>query len=307
MQERLKQINHYINNYESNKDSTILNYYSIFELTESNDINLIMESIKNKKLKILFHPDLLAYIKEQNKESFKVLSNAVKDMENIFSNPKNKLMYDERLKKATIEKPKKIKNISDLDKLNDIVLTNIQKYGFKFTSEALDMIIRNETFKGITKTNDSRQKANVLGKKKIETILNFFTPKNINGQNIEAKVINYFSYIMNQNPKLKEKLDTYINACFETASKYDIGQVSYAINHVYNNSSNEENLGKIYTGFTNTNSSRQNLKELVNPKDIIILSRIYLNIYKNNKYPNAEIYKMSNQQIIDEFLIALEE
>ena len=67
MQERLKQINHYINNYESNKNSTLLNYYSIFELTESNDINLIMESIKNKKLKILFHPDLLAYIKEQNK------------------------------------------------------------------------------------------------------------------------------------------------------------------------------------------------------------------------------------------------
>ena len=200
MQERLKQINQYINNYESNKNSTVLNYYNIFELTDSSDINLIMESIKNKKLKILFHPDLLAYIPEQNKQSFKVLSDAVKDMENIFSNSKNKSMYDDKLKKATFkndtQQMQSNKNISDLDRLNNIAVTNILKHGFKFNVEAFGMIVRHGNFNGITNTKASRTKADMLGRKKIETILNFFTPKNMDAQNIDAKVINYYSYLL---------------------------------------------------------------------------------------------------------------
>lgn len=311
MQERLKQINHYINNYESNKDSTVLNYYSIFELSESSDINLLMENIKNKKLKILFHPDLLAYIPEQNKQSFKVLSDAVTDMENIFSNSKSKLMYDENLKKANSQKNdqqmQSTKNISDLDRLNSIAITNILKHGFKFNVEAFGMIVKQGNFNGITKTKSSRTKADILGRKKIETILNFFTPKNVDAQNIDAKVINYYSYLLHQCPELKEKLDVYINACVETASKYNFDQVAYAINYVYQNYSDEEEIDNLYNGFTNNNSSRRKIKELVNPNDVIILSRIYLNIYKNDKYQNAEIYKMSDEQIITEFIDTLEE
>ena len=88
MEEKIKQIIHYIKNYEQNKIGNILNFYKIFELVETSDILALQREIKTKKLKILFHPDLLAYIPANYQKDFEILSESIKDMENIFSDEK---------------------------------------------------------------------------------------------------------------------------------------------------------------------------------------------------------------------------
>lgn len=317
MQEKLSQITHYIENYEKNKTSNVLNYYEIFELIESSNISSIMESIKKKKLKILFHPDLLAYIPEEHKNSFEILSDAVKDMENIFSSLKSKEFYDEKLKQATIKKreettekfnqTKDFNNTNeDLDDFNDIIATNIKKHGFKFTSEAINMILNKESFRGITNTSNCRNRAINLGKKKIKAIISSF--RNAKSINVNTDIINYYSFLIYQNSELKEKMDAYINACTKTALKYRFSQVEFAINQTLKTNFNDTNLNDFYPGFTNDGAAREKLNDLVNPKDLVFLSRIYLNIHRVNNYQSDDyLLYLSDTQIIREFVNLLEE
>lgn len=310
MEEKIKQIIHYIKNYEQNKIGNILNFYKIFELVETSDILALQREIKTKKLKILFHPDLLAYIPANYQKDFEILSESIKDMENIFSDEKLKLKYDENLKKEAVKrlKPKNenFKKASDLERLNSIVLENIKKHGFKFTSEALEMIIGLSDFRGITNTGDSRNKAIKLGSKKIETILNFFTPKNCPKNNLNAKIVNYYSKLIHQNYELKEIYDAYVNACETTALKYGIYQVSEAINECLDDNHEINNKNQLYSGFTNDKDARKKIIELVKPVDIIMLSRIYLYLNKKDLEQESEIFSLSDKLVISRFLEVLE-
>lgn len=335
MEEKLSKILHYIGNYQKfcYKDD-LLDYYQVFELSKDDSCKNLINKIKQNRLKVLFHPDLENYIPDEYRQDFMILSDSIRDMENVFSDHSSKERYDNELKKNKknafkqsrydesqenyYEGSKKGKSnennqsdnneqsfsavfVSEAEKFqfDESVKFNIKKYGFDFTFDSIKSFVFNKRSAGFTREEGVRRFIEGLGQDKIYSILKEYGDNKEFSLTNLSSIVYYFLSLLNG--ELRVKMDSFISAVTETIFKYDNVQGERAV------------LSFLCFGyldcFTNDNNARINLAFNVKKGDGRMLVVMYLAMYRNfvEKYNFENLFNLSNADLSKEFVSFLSE
>jgi hypothetical protein len=82
-------------------DSNPIDFYQLFEIDKDMNLMEINKDIKNKRIRVLFHPDQIGVIPDEYKATFEKICNSIPDLVNAFSTRENRDKYDSSLAKKT--------------------------------------------------------------------------------------------------------------------------------------------------------------------------------------------------------------
>ena len=166
-----KEIYEYLRKYvhQQQEHSDYIDYYELYDINPNLKVDAIRKEMKQKEKYL--HPDQIAFVDEEFKNTFRECSNLFIKAKGVFSSAREKENYDYKLK----QKKDKTNNVEKFDgidskKLESAIETTIYKYGFYQGYMALQNAARNE-FSYITSENGARKKAQELGGNKIKEII----------------------------------------------------------------------------------------------------------------------------------------
>lgn len=270
-----------------------INYYEMYNLDKDMSIEEINKKIESQELKTLFDEKNVDTIEPCLKPIFLETSKEVNNMIHFFSDEEVKKMYDYYLNSKTND----CIGLDDSQKLDIVVKTSIDKYGFYHGFASLQALIKYQRYDVITKENNDRNIVKQLSEDKINKVI-YEKRSNIMDDNQDNMIMDYFSKFI-KDGELKEKADTFYNACHNTVEKYDsngINQLNYAVEGMINNSSAER--------FTNLKNSRDNLKNSkLNCDDcyVLMLMKIHSKKNENESYAYSNIVGKSQKEKISLF------
>lgn len=320
MKENLPVILEYMELYRRElKGDSILNFYRLFGLEESISFSDLQDFIKNKRIKILFHPDLEGYLPEDLQEDFRHLSHEVISIiDDDFSNKQKKESYDQKLKECRKEKQSReakrnfessnfqteqfdgSKNDQNFLEqkviLEECLRDNIDKHGFSFTMQALKEFCWEDYNMGFTRDKGVRSRMQELGEDVVVKIICMNSRKG-EQENLDYDEIlfDYFSDLIFRDEKLRSKLMCYVSGCTTTIAKYNQvfgrkDQCTYAISQFISKG--------VFSGFTNDNGIRDRLKANIDSKDGVFLTQTYLysfrEFFPEYRYDSLEIMSVSD-------------
>lgn len=286
--ERLIIIKEICDKYKHNND-----YYSLFDLNPDMPISTIQALIKQKRLNVLFHPDQIGFIPEEYKQIFKIISDMIPDVLDVFSSYQSKEKYDKKLE----EKKQKEEN-PELE-LQQAIINNAKKYGWESTFCALKDYMQSGYLLGFTRSYRVRETIKKIGYAKLTEIISsssygdLTTFKTIDNNQI---IMNYITEIFEKNSGLKRKMNCLIDACNETYRKYDKYQVEYAITEF-------ATVGNP-NAFTSTNNARSKIKENIKQEEIEFMLLIELNKKRleNKNYAYSYTKKLNLEKLTSYFV-----
>ena len=311
---KIQKIEEFVKRYqEYYKNNEILDFYDFFELDRDVDFNELIDFIKNEKIRAFFHSDHSLFLSEQYRSDYlELVKKVTAIVANDFSNPRNRELYDAKLKDYNQKKRAKVlneeqtkqsdemsNNKSDKDKMNEAIKTQILKYGFNSSISALHDFLFNDYVLGFTTDNGTRNKIKNLGVQKIFGILEGYGTDE-DKTNYSKLFVYYLTDLVNQDLKdngdVYQILSCYIKACTETIFKYHQipGREYQGLGAIQSFIKNGE-VGK----FTNNNNVRVLLSEKVNPSDGKILTYVYLTNFREY-YPECEwdnLLRMSDNEL----------
>lgn len=291
MKDKIKKIEGYIDNYKKCINNEMLNnYYDIFSLSKSSDINQLKNEVK--KLRILFHPDLSEYIPSSIKNKFLELSKMIVDMDDVFDNSANKARYDSTLKKKNNKEIKvfTVRKLSDFEKFNYVVIDVITKYGFIYAFNAIYDLIRNNNYDDFCVGGNTERYIFELDKTKIKNMLINFRKDKETG--LKETIISYFCSLIYGNEVLNNKFNSYIDNCNNILEKFGRSKTYYSIIDMYDNNNKDNfdtNLDIVF-------------------KDALILILIYFESLERNdpEYGCRELMGVDKKDMVRIFILVLE-
>lgn len=297
-------LNKYVNNY-INRD--VIDYYDLFELDKNSTCEEI--SAKLKSLKLLLHPDLESYLPEFMQSYFMELHQEFKNCEGVFSDKVVREKYDQKLNTSNNKENKAEKASQDYDNqsttdesisgfelesiMNAVKLTG-KLHGLSFVMyNVLEILEAQNSFRWELRfSKDSRADLKKVGLEKFKKIIKKFSIPSTD--NIET-TLDYFSYLYQNDPEVREQILPFERACYDTLDKYkDVQQLNVAINRYVN-----DNCTML---FTNRNGYRDALVNM-NSVDVIPFIRVYLNSFKhqNSSYCYENLKTVPRDTLIELF------
>lgn len=290
MGDKLNRIRSYIDNYDKCCNNKLDSYYDIFKLSRDSNINDLKREIK--KLRILFHPDLVEYIPSDIKEKFKKLSKFVVEMENVFDNNDSKLRYDSSLKENDDRELKvfTIKRMSDIEKFNYITNKLVMEYGFMYTFNAIYELVKYNKYDGFCVNDKIKKLIFDLGRVKVKQLLMSF--RNTEKSGVRETIISYLTNLISFDDNLSMKLNSYVDGCSDILDKYGRSSTYYSILNMYENKKCDKfdnNLDIIY-------------------RDALILILIYFESLDKNdpEFGCYNLIELKKEEIIKIFILVLQ-
>lgn len=303
-----KEIYEYLQKYihQKQEHSDYIDYYELYDIDPNLKVDAIRKEMKQKEKYL--HPDQIAFVDEEFKNTFRECSNLFIKAKGVFSSEREKENYDHKLKEKKDKTNNEENNAEkfggmDSKKLESAIETTIYKYGFYQGYMALQNAARNE-FSYITSENGARKKAQELGGNKIKEII-YQNRKNIMENNTDNLTMDYFCNLIEKRG-LYEKASSFYDACYQTVRKYDLlrndDHTVYAID-LYMKTGEA-------TGFTNRNGVRDNFKNNnLHPLDINILMCAKLHKYgdEDPKYLFSNTFRISDEEKAKLFIPKIKE
>ena len=211
------------------------------------------------------------------------------EISNTFSDATHKRIYDQKLREAKRKEEEKNRAYSDKqtsqeeetldldeERIEYAIINNVQKYGFKQTMYAFNILLSENNPFGFTKDNEVRSTIKMVSPQKIMSI---FMESCIDESSfsIDSIIMNYFTDFIYNHEEYKTQIDALEHACATTLQKYDMngyyGQTAGALNKYCNTG----DVG----GFTSKNAARSNLEQNGNWKEADFLIQCALNKRRN--------------------------
>lgn len=271
---------------QKKQHSDYIDYYDLFDLDKTMDIEQIKEKLNDKKLRVLFHPDQLAFIEDNFKDVYNDSINYYNSARDTLCDLSSKQEYDKFIEEQNKYKITK----EDIKSLEEAIETTIYKYGFYQGFYALKQAAFND-FNFITAEKKCRSKLQMMGSDKIQKIL-YDNRSNLMEKEVDNVIMDYYAKIINKTG-LNQKKDSFYRACLETTMKYDlngINQTAQAVKIFVNNPNR-------YDVFTNQHLARQELMENgIKPLDAVILMGAKMHGLRSKNEANS--YANYNKQSI---------
>lgn len=136
-----------------------------------------------------------------------------------------------------------LNKLSDIDILNDVIMTNYNKYGMAWVNRALNEFMTEKRLKSFTRDNGSREKMAGFSRNQVYNLIKNQLESEFN---LESYIKDYINKIVNP-----QEVDFLKEACITTYQKYGFNHTVWAIVKYLR----DNNPGS----FTNKNSVRENL------------------------------------------------
>lgn len=307
-QGRFSEVYKYLKKYIEQKEehSDYIDYYELYDLDRNMSVSELKNEIKEKKLRILFHPDQVSSIEGYFKEAFKENSIEVLKMINILSDQNLRDRYDselEEFKKKTYEDKDKHQSseyatVEYNEKDLEIAMeTTIYKQGFYNGYYALNMAIR-DNYNYVTRENGARERVRKLGSDSIKRILYDKRKVIMEDQSLNC-IMDYYNDIINKTG-LSERANSFYSMCLGTALIYDtvndLGQLSFALGKFIDQNDS--------SAFFNYDNRKQDFQDSnINSYDawILMMAKIHSKREENEDYSFANMSEKSHEQQIKTF------
>ena len=276
-------------------DTNPINFYELFEINKNMSLAEINRDIKNKRIRIIFHPDQVAFIPDEYKKTFQKISDSITDLIDVFSSEKNKEKYDSKLSKSTARK-NETKTAQEIRDFENAIIITAQKHGWKHMIEAISKAIHND-FYGFTRNGNARNIVKSLGANKIKSIIldsSIFELDNEYRINEEQMIANYLSDMFFNNQILEKQALALQYAIEQTFNKYGNLQVYKAINKY-------ATIGDPY-GITGDGNARNELRYHVRPQDV---HDILIFINNRNRFVDPANYYINSKDQSLEYQVGL--
>ena len=271
-------------------DTNPIDFYQLFELDKSKNIMEITKDIKNKRIRVMFHPDQLGIVPDEYKATFEKICASIPDLANAFSSKENRSKYDSSLENITKteEQAKNDDNITELEKTNlqNAIVKTASKHGIRQMVRAIVEAMKNN-FKGFTSEGYSRSIVENLGSDKIREIVFESSYPDMTKQNYEMSMeqaaANYMSDLINKIDFFSIQAQTVNYAINQTLNRRGEGQVYYAMNKFYKK--NDDDTSTVES--ISSKDARKYMEMYVNPRDV---KEILLLLNNQSRFEDASNY-----------------
>ena len=250
-------------------DTNPIDFYQLFQIDRNMNLMEINKDIKNKRIRVMFHPDQIGVIPDEYKATFEKICNSIPDLVNVFSTRENRDKYDASLVKAnsmesdeTIMDKPEVK-AEDRQNFENAIIVTASKYGWKHIVNALSKVINKGQFNGFTRDNSARDIVEQIGPDVIKEIVLESSYTDVDDyfrMNMEQVIANYISDLFKNNQIMARRVDALKNAIDQTMYKYNHNQV-YSAMTKYAQTGNADSV-------TSTNNARRDLTYFVKPDDV---------------------------------------
>ena len=270
-------------------DGNPIDFYQLFELDKEMNLMELKKDIKNKRIRVMFHPDQLGIVPDEYKATFQKICDSIPELDNVFYSKENRSKYDQELEAAkekadeTIqEEPETVEITSeDKSKLEQAIIQTANKYGWEHMVKSLVEVILNNNAVRFTRDGNARDMINELGQEKIRDIVLSASYNDIDANadlSAEQIAANYITEIFRTNQVLRTSADALTEALDQTATKYSWSHAYVAMkNYVELDDPN---------WITGKENARKNLVTYVNPRDVRAMLMFINNGFRFNSPVN---------------------